>query len=137
MKTIDEDIKTGQFKAAYLLYGDEDYLKKLKILEYDILYGDKQIYNGEVPYVATDLKMGIEDITIDQVYNYKDYICISGNNFNDFSKVLINDKEVDCEIISGNLIKVPKKNVVSKDEVSVVQSGEDKIELGRTTYKVE
>ena len=28
MKTIDEDIKTGQFKAAYLLYGDEDYLKK-------------------------------------------------------------------------------------------------------------
>lgn len=91
----------------------------------------------KVPYVATDLKMGIEDITIDQVYNYKDYICISGNNFNDFSKVLINDKEVDCEIISGNLIKVPKKNVVSKDEVSVVQSGEDKIELGRITYKVE
>ena len=28
MKTIDEHIKTGQFKNAYLLYGDEDYLKK-------------------------------------------------------------------------------------------------------------
>lgn len=28
MKTIDEDIKTGQFKTAYLLYGEEAYLKK-------------------------------------------------------------------------------------------------------------
>lgn len=153
MEKIDMNLQAYQLSAAvferlgisqgYIMkfhqtkHEDEDYLKKLKILEYDILYGDKQIYNGEVPYVATDLKMGIEDITIDQVYNYKDYICISGNNFNDFSKVLINDKEVDCEVISGNLIKVPKKNVVSKDEVSVVQSGEDKIELGRITYKVE
>lgn len=153
MEKIDMNLQAYQLSAAvferlgisegYIMkfhqtkHEDEDYLKKLKILEYDILYGDKQIYNGEVPYVATDLKMGIEDITIDQVYNYKDYICISGNNFNDFSKVLINDKEVDCEVISGNLIKVPKKNVVSKDEVSVIQSGEDKIELGRITYKVE
>ncbi len=28
MKTIDEDIKTGQFKNVYLLYGTEDYLKQ-------------------------------------------------------------------------------------------------------------
>lgn len=28
MKSIDEDIKNGQFKKLYLLYGDEDYLKK-------------------------------------------------------------------------------------------------------------
>ena len=27
MKTIDEDIATGQFQKVYLLYGDEDYLK--------------------------------------------------------------------------------------------------------------
>lgn len=28
MKTIDEDIKTGQFARAYLLYGEENYLKQ-------------------------------------------------------------------------------------------------------------
>ncbi len=28
MKTIDEDIRNGQFKAVYLLYGEEAYLKK-------------------------------------------------------------------------------------------------------------
>lgn len=115
----------------------EDYLKQLKILEYDILYGDKQIYDGEIPYVATDLKLGIEDITIDEVYNYKDYICVAGENFNDFSKVLINNKEVETELIGSTMLKIPKRNVKSGDEVAVVQSGEDKIELGRTTYKVE
>ena len=118
-------------------HNTEDYLKQLKILEYDILYGDKQIYDGEIPYVATDLKLGIEDITIDEVYNYKDYICVAGKNFNDFSKVLINNKEVETELIGSTMLKVPKRNVKSGDEVAVVQSGEDKIELGRTTYKVE
>ena len=28
MKSLNEDIKTGQFKPAYLLYGEEAYLKK-------------------------------------------------------------------------------------------------------------
>lgn len=28
MKTIEEDIKTGNFKQVYLLYGEEGYLKK-------------------------------------------------------------------------------------------------------------
>ena len=49
---------------------EEEYLKNLKILEYDILYGKKEIYGGETPYTATDLKMGIEDIEITDVYNY-------------------------------------------------------------------
>ena len=28
MKSLNEDIKTGQFKSIYLLYGEEEYLKK-------------------------------------------------------------------------------------------------------------
>ena len=28
MKSIDEDIKTGQFQNVYLLYGEEAYLKR-------------------------------------------------------------------------------------------------------------
>ena len=29
MKSLNEDLKTGQFKQIYLLYGEEAYLKKL------------------------------------------------------------------------------------------------------------
>ena len=28
MKSLNEDLKTGQFKQIYLLYGEEGYLKK-------------------------------------------------------------------------------------------------------------
>ena len=28
MKSLNEDLKTGQFKQVYLLYGEENYLKK-------------------------------------------------------------------------------------------------------------
>ncbi|MDY2660105.1 MAG: DNA polymerase III subunit delta, partial [[Ruminococcus] gnavus] len=28
MKSLNEDLKTGQFKQIYLLYGEENYLKK-------------------------------------------------------------------------------------------------------------
>ena len=118
-------------------HNDADYLKKLKVLEYDILYGDKQIYDGKVPYVATDLKMGIDDITIDEVYDYKDYVCISGKNFNDFSTVYINNKEQEnAELISSTMIRVPKRSIKSGDEIAIAQRGNDKIELGRTTYIV-
>lgn len=48
--------------------GSADYLKNLKILEYDILYGNCDIYDGQMPYLATNLKMGILDIKINCNY---------------------------------------------------------------------
>jgi len=81
--------------------------------------------------------MGIDDITIDEVYDYKDYVCISGKNFNDFSTVYINNKEQEnAELISSTMIRVPKRSIKSGDEIAIAQRGNDKIELGRTTYIV-
>ena len=57
-----------------------DYLKDLKILEYDILYGNCDLYGGENPFQATNLIMGQNDITITSAYNYKDYVCVEGSN---------------------------------------------------------
>ena len=46
---------------------EEAYLTAMKALEYDILYGNREIYGGETPYQTTDLKMGIDPVTIDQI----------------------------------------------------------------------
>ena len=45
----------------------EDYLEGLRMLEYDILYGDKEVYGGELPYSPTNLQMGHKNITIKKV----------------------------------------------------------------------
>jgi hypothetical protein len=115
----------------------DDYLKNLKILEYDILYGDCDIYGGTNPFKPTDLKMGTDDISIDSAYNYKDYVCVEGDNFNDYSVVLINDKEYATEIINDHLLKVSAAQVKAGDVVSVIQRGKDKIELSRVSQKLD
>lgn len=42
----------------------ELYLEELEILEYDILYGDQNCYEGKNPYEPTDMKMGIDPINL-------------------------------------------------------------------------
>ena len=115
---------------------EDEYLKNLKILEYDILYGKKEIYGGETPYEATDLKMGIDDIEITDVYNYNNDVFVEGNNFNDYSCVMINGKEYAAEKISDRLLRVKGTKVKTDDVVVVAQKGDDKVELSRTTFTV-
>lgn len=115
---------------------EDEYLKNLKILEYDILYGKKEIYGGDTPYVATELKMGIDDIEITDVYNYGDTVFIEGNHFNDYSCALINGKEYVTEKISDRLLRVKGAKVKKDDLVTVAQKGDDKVELSRTTFAV-
>ena len=154
MEKQDEDIQAYQLSANVLeqigisegnvmkfhqkrqQMSEADYLKNLKILEYDILYGDRDIYGGESPYKQTDIKMGIDDITISDVYNYNNDVFIEGENYTDYSCVLINGKQYACEKISDRLLKV--KNAVTKesDVIVVAQKGDDKAELGRTTFMV-
>lgn len=45
-----------------------DYLDDLKLLQYDMLYGEKYIYGGVNPFKTTDLKMGTYNISITDVY---------------------------------------------------------------------
>lgn len=115
---------------------EDEYLKNLKILEYDILYGKKEIYGGETPYEATDLKMGIDDIEITDVYNYNNDVFVEGNNSNDYSCVMINGKEYATEKISDRLLRVKGTKVKMDDVVVVAQKGDDKVELSRTTFTV-
>lgn len=115
---------------------ESDYLKNLKILEYDILYGNRDIYGGESPYKQTDIKIGIDDITISDVYNYNNDVFIEGENYTDYSCVLINRKQYACEKISDRLLKVKNAVVKEFDVIVVAQKGDDKAELGRTTFMV-
>ncbi len=65
----------------------ETYLSDLKTLGYDMLYGKNYIYGGKNPFEPTDLKMGVNDITIDEVVKIGDKYYIKGKNFTQYSKV--------------------------------------------------
>ncbi|MBM6838201.1 sulfatase-like hydrolase/transferase, partial [Clostridium saudiense] len=68
-----------------------NYMEDLELLQYDMLYGKKYVYNGENPFIATNLKMGIDTISITDAFEENEQLFIRGENFTTFSKVYIND----------------------------------------------
>lgn len=110
----------------------EDYLENLTLLEYDMLFGDKKIYENQHEYVPTEIKMGIKEISISDVYNYNGRTCIEGSNFNQYSFVTINGKEYDTECINPHTLVVPDIRLEYGDEVTVVQHGKDGLVLSST-----
>lgn len=100
----------------------EDYLKGLKDLEYDILYGDRVCYNGENPYEPTELQMGVSPITISDVEASSDGgIKIRGENFTRYSKVYVNGNACTTWYVSSMTLEVQDMELKPGDEVVVWQ----------------
>lgn len=74
---------------------DEDYLKNLKMLEYDMLYGKRYIYGGKVPFEPVDMKMGIRPIKIEEVVQIGENYYIKGENFTQYSKISLDGEILD------------------------------------------
>ena len=111
---------------------DEDYLNKLELLQYDMLYGDQEIYGGVNPYVATDLRLGIDRIRIIRVTVREDAIYVYGQGFNEYSIVQMNGENLRTTYMEDNLLIAERKEVSSGAVFSVAQIGTDNITLGKT-----
>ena len=82
----------------------ETYLADLKALGYDMLYGKYYIYGGKNPFKPTNLKMGVNDITIDEIVKIGDKYYIKGKNFTQYSKVTLNGKELKTIYLGENVL---------------------------------
>ncbi len=125
---------------------NSDYLTDLKLLQYDMLYGEKYIYNGTNPFIATDLKMGTYDISITDVYEeivtqnetdineepsietfeetnklHTKNLVVKGINFNEFSKIYINGKYTKTEFIDSNTLVVNDIILEPNSSIVVIQ----------------
>ena len=105
----------NQFKDS------EDYLDDLKLLQYDMLYGQKYIYGGENPFIATDLKMGTYDIIITNVYEEDGNLIVKGENFNKYSKIYINNQYTKTTFIDQNTIMANNTTVENESSIVVTQ----------------
>ena len=145
---IDNGVLTkfhNQFKNT------SEYLDDLKLLQYDMLYGEKYIYGGINPFIATDLKMGTYDISITDVYEEtttteevetlanietsedpetieeidelegKNNLVVKGDNFNKFSKIYINGKYNKTIFIDSNTLMVNDITLEPNSSIVVTQ----------------
>ena len=69
---------------------DGEYRLDLRMLQYDVLYGQDYLYDGEMPYQPTELRMGVSPILIRSLSQGKKAWYITGENFTPYCKVTVN-----------------------------------------------
>ena len=78
-----------------LLRDSKTYLNGLQELEYDMLYGDRYVYSGNMErYAPVETKMGIRPITVAGVVwdATTGILTVSGTHFTDWSKIEVDGK---------------------------------------------
>ena len=82
----------------------KDYLSNLKMLGYDMLYGQAYIYGGSNPFEKSGMKMGVKSIKIDKVVNIGGKYYIKGQNFTEYSKVTLNGETLKTIYLGPSLL---------------------------------
>ncbi|MDR2089336.1 MAG: sulfatase-like hydrolase/transferase [Clostridiales Family XIII bacterium] len=85
---------------------DARYLENLKSLQYDMLYGDRYVYGGRMPFQRTALRMGFSPIGIDEVLEAGGAHYIRGHGFTPYSKATLGDRVLETEFLSPGKIKL-------------------------------
>jgi phosphoglycerol transferase MdoB-like AlkP superfamily enzyme len=109
--------------AAGKKYGTSDYMNDLKMLQYDIMYGDRYTYKHGTSYEASDIIMGVKDVTIDSAYYFNGRLHIYGDQFTKWSKVYVNDEQISTKYESGQVLSVKASDVKNGDIIKVCQMG--------------
>ena len=99
-----------------------DYLDNLKLLQYDMLYGERYIYGGVNLYEPTKMQMGVNEVLISEVYNDEDgNFIVKGQNFTEYSRVKINDTAHETTYIDPNTLMVSDYTLNEDDRFAIQQ----------------
>ena len=91
------------FRFHQEFMNDPDYLTRLAMLEYDLLYAKDQdrIYQ---PSSASHMTMGLDDISVSSAILYGDLLIVRGDHFTKHSVVFSNGNELSTHYIDENML---------------------------------
>lgn len=109
-----------------------DYNKEFELLEYDMLFGKKYFFSADKKqYEKTNMKLGINEIVLNNYDISNNTLTVTGDNFNYKSKIIINGKIVETSFVDKHTLTTTDIPSDIK-KISVGQIGKyDKI-LGST-----
>lgn len=127
-------IKYGPIEKVHAyLREDKDYREKMKLVEYDILFGEKYYLKDDEIQKKNNIKMGIDDITIKSAKVEGDTLVVEGENFTERSFIFLNEKMLETTFESPNKIVAKNTNGAKVgDKITVKQLGDHDAELSST-----
>lgn len=106
--------------------GDENYLEKLTLLSYDMLYGEMYCFDGKNPYEPTDIVYGFRDVLLNSVKVIYDedektsYLTVIGENFSPYTDIYINGERYKSTIyLNENEVFLPNVKLSEGDSIVV------------------
>lgn len=125
-------IENGLLTKLHQRYSaSSDYLDALRMLQYDMLYGDMLAYGG-VEYTPADMQMGYQDIEIQHVTYIEERHYIVGKHFTKSSVVYVNGKSKNTTFISDTVLLLNDEKLEAGDQITVRQITGDFVELSTT-----
>ena len=106
------------------------YLRDMKALAYDMLYGENYVYGGKSPYKPTDMKMGHKVISIKEIRKIGDRYYIRGKNFTERSIISLDGKQLSTVYLSPTMLALNEEidpEDIGRLEVSQVDKSEQEI----------
>ena len=110
---------------------DEDYLRDLKMVEYDILYGKKYLYGDGERRKSAEMQMGILPITVTEVLPESGGLRIKGENFTESSVIAVGSDKMETEFLSSGELFAPGVEIELGDKIRVMQMA-NRTSLSRT-----
>lgn len=104
----------------------KDYLKDLELLQYDILYGEQYVYDGEPPITEGHMRMGVKDVTLTNIVaqpGEENSFSLYGENLTKNSKIYVNDEQQDSKFLNNTHVIVSDCALKDGDVIKVIQMG--------------
>ncbi len=102
----------------------KNYLADLELLQYDILYGEQYVYDGDLPITEGHMVMGIRDVTLESIIPHlEEGFSLYGQNFTKSSRVYVNGERQKTTFLNNTRIDLPETELENEDVIVVCQYG--------------
>ncbi len=102
----------------------KNYLADLELLQYDILYGDQYVYDGNPPITEGHMVMGVRDVSLTDIVPHLDGgYTLYGENFTAYTRVYVNGEEQEKKFLNNTRIDLPSTELKEGDVVHTCQYG--------------
>lgn len=104
----------------------EDYLKDLELLQYDILYGEQYVYDGNPPITEGHMRMGVKDVTLNNIVpqpGEENSYSLYGENMTRNSKIFVNGEQQESKFLNNTHVVLNECTLEDGDIITVIQMG--------------
>lgn len=117
----------GMLTTLHQTYeNEEEYRRSLELLEYDLLYGDKEVLGGQMPFEAKSMKMGVQEIKVLSAELKEDGLYVVGENITDKSHIFVGGQPFGETLrTGGGLLISGRLDIEDGDVITIVQMGSD------------